>query len=76
MGIHPTLESSIAGASPSHLLVGDLQQLQHHSMGTHVPQQSLLLLPALPHRRALLNTELAKSNQNLREKSTIEDQEL
>lgn len=49
----------------AHLLVGDLQQLQHHGMGTHVPEQALLLLPALPHRGALLDTEFAESNQNL-----------
>ena len=29
------------------LLVGDLQQLQDHTVGPHVPQQSLLLLLAL-----------------------------
>lgn len=49
----------------AHLLVGNLQQFQYHSMGTHVPQQALLLLPALPHSRALLNTQSAESDQNL-----------
>ena len=45
----PALGSSNLGASPSHLLIGDLQQFEHHSMSSHVPQQPLLLLPALPH---------------------------
>lgn len=45
----PALGSSNLGASPSYLLIGDLQQFEHHSMSSHVPQQPLLLLPALPH---------------------------
>lgn len=45
----PTLGSSSLGARPSHLLIGDLQQFEHHGMSAHVPQQPLLLLPALPH---------------------------
>lgn len=45
---HPTLGSSL-GANPSYLLIGDLQQFKHHGMSAHVPQQPLLLLPALPH---------------------------
>lgn len=35
---------------PTHLLVGDLQQVQHHFVGVHVLQQALLLLAhLLPH---------------------------
>lgn len=49
----------------AYLLVGDLQQLQHHGVGAHVPEQALLLLPALPHGCALLNTEFAETDQNL-----------
>lgn len=30
-----------------HLLVWDLQQLQHHAVRAHVPQQSLLLFLTL-----------------------------
>lgn len=26
-----------------HLLIGDLQELQHHAVSSHVPQQPLLL---------------------------------
>lgn len=55
----------LQGGGDAHLLVGDLQQLQHHGVGAHVPEQALLLLPALPHRCALLNTEFAESDQNL-----------
>lgn len=71
----PTLGSSL-GASPSHLLIGDLQQFKHHGMSTHVPQQPLLLLPALPHWSALLHTQLAKSNQNLRGRSQYQETNL
>lgn len=38
------LRMSLAAAN---LLVGDLQQVQHHSVGTHVLQQPLLLQAAL-----------------------------
>ena len=55
----------LQGGGDAHLLVGDLQQLQHHGVGAHVPEQALLLLPALPHGCALLNTEFAESDQNL-----------
>lgn len=63
-------EQQPRGGGPAHLLVGNLQQLQHHGVRAHVPQQALLLLPALPHRRALLNTEFAQPNQNLSERKS------
>lgn len=53
-----------AGPGPN-LLVGDLQQLQHHGMGAHVPEQPLLLLPALAPRCALLHAQLAQPDQDL-----------
>lgn len=74
-GFGETQEPAPHGAAAvdvdAHLLVGDLQQLQHHGMGAHVPEQALLLLPALPHRGALLDTEFAESNQNLVYKERI-----
>ena len=57
--------AGLRGGGDAHLLVGDLQQLQHHGVGAHVPEQALLLLPALPHGCTLLNTEFAESDQNL-----------
>ena len=57
--------AGLRGGGDAHLLVGDLQQLQHHGVGAHVPEQALLLLSALPHGRTLLNTEFAESDQNL-----------
>lgn len=55
-----------------HLLVRDLQQLQHHGVSPHVPQESLLLLPALPHRGPLLHAELAEPQQDLQETLALE----
>lgn len=52
----------------SYLLVWDLQQLQDHGVRPHVPQQPLLLLPALPAREAFLDAELAEPQQDLGKK--------
>lgn len=53
------------------LLVGDLQQLQHHRVRAHVPQQALLLLAALAHGRALLHAQLAEPDQDLRRTARV-----
>lgn len=60
--------ATLWGGGLAHLLVGDLQQLQHHGVRAHVPQKPLLLLPAFPHGRALLDTEFAEADQNLSER--------
>lgn len=38
---------SLISKNQLHLLVGDLQELQHHTVSSHVPQQPLLLLLTL-----------------------------
>lgn len=57
----------VPGAPRTDLLVRDLQQLQHHGVRAHVPEQPLLLLPALAPRRALLHAQLAEPDQDLGE---------
>lgn len=49
----------------SYLLVWDLQKLQDHGVRTHVPQQPLLLLPALPTGQTFLDAQLAEPKQDL-----------
>lgn len=48
----------------AHLLIGDLQQVQHHSMGPHVLQQPLLLHTTLLTGK----TQLTESQQYLQMK--------
>lgn len=54
-----------------HLLVGDLQELQHHTVSSHVPQQPLLLLLTLLPRTSLLDAQLTETQQDLTTHSTL-----
>lgn len=58
--------------SEGYLLVWDLQELQDHGVRPHVPQQPLLLLPALPTREAFLDAQLAEPQQDLERKKEKE----
>lgn len=59
--------------SSSDLLIGDLQELQHHAVSSHVPQQPLLLLLGLLPGAALLDTQLTEAQQDLETDRRRED---
>lgn len=59
-------------ARKPNLFIRDLQQFQHNCVGSHVPQESLLLLTAFPDGSAFLNAELAEPQQDLEKRLALE----
>jgi len=62
----------VAAVQKPNLFIRDLQQFKHNCVSSHVPQQSLLLLAALPDRGALLDTQLAEPEQDLEKRFALE----
>lgn len=69
---HKHILLNMSSLSHWYLLIGDLEELQDHSMSPHVPQKPLLLFFALPTRETFLDTEPAETKQDLIWKSKIE----